>query len=481
MFKHTPVFHQLLVTIELNTPMSIGQGYGETGFDVLLLRDANGLPTIAGSTLAGMLRDEFSRQTSEAEVEELFGGGARNRTKGSVKEAKISNLQISFAHVHNANNDCITGLSDDLDNQSSPVMDLLLEAHPITRERVKLTHKGVVASSDKKTDDGNKFDISATPAGTRFTFEISAWFDQPEPQDWQKIRTILVNSNLRLGRSKRSGFGAFSVIKMGQHICDMTTQAGRESFASYKGGMNSDSATITDLEVSKPQADCLYHVVYQSDGLLRMGGNGATLKDYHGERTPDLLTQVEQRICWKQDKASLNNAAVIPGSAIKGALRHRFTYHINRLDKRFTSELASTCPEAEALFGFAKNSDQAADESTGQAGSLIIDDVYIPLEKITPMLLQHNAIDRFTGGTIDGALYSEEGLWDVNFEFALRYRPVNPDETLADLSKTALEATLQDLVSGRLPLGAGGSRGNGSANPEASTFTCGQSNKEVAA
>ena len=474
MFKHTPVFHQLLISIELNTPMSIGQGYGETGFDVLLLRDANGLPTISGSTLAGMLRDEFSKQSSDSEVEALFGGGATNRNKASVKEPKISNLQISFAHVHSSKNHSLTGLKGDLPGMADPVLELLAEDHPITRERVALTDKGV--ASDK-----GKFDISATPAGARFTFEISGWFAEQDPPLWQKIKAILVNANLRLGRSKYSGFGAFKVIKMGQCICDMTTDKGRESFAQIGSAMDFTKTEEIDQVAAEKNGNYLYKVCYQSDGLLRMGGNGATLKDYGSERTPDMLTQIEKRVCWNNNAATIENAVVIPGSAIKGALRHRFSYHINRLAKRFNYEDASHCPEADTLFGFAKDSGSKSGNDSGQAGSLIIDDVYISPDQVTAMVLQHNAIDRFTGGTIDGALYSEEGLWDVKFAFTVHYQPQNPEEKIADISSAALEATLQDLVSGRLPLGAGGSRGNGSANPESSHFEAGVNNREVAA
>lgn len=470
MLNSTPIFHQLLITIELNTPMSIGQGYGETGFDVLLLRDANGLPTISGSTLAGMLRDEFSRQYPDADVEELFGGGAAYRDNSGVKKPKISNLQIGFAHAHDSNNQCITGLRDDLDSTADTLLDLLSENHPVTRERVALTDKGVAS-------DQGKFDISAVPAGARFTFEISAWFAEQDPHLWQLVKTILINANLRLGRSKRSGFGAFQIVAMGQRVCDMRTGQGRDVFSQAGNTMGFEKTDALDVTPGSQSKKCLYLVHYQSDGLLRMGGNGTALKNYSGERVPDMLTQVEKRVCWDNNNATIRDAVVIPGSAIKGALRHRFTYHINRLTKRFAREQASHCPEADELFGFAKDTDK----HSGQAGSLIIDDVYISRDQVTPMLLQHNAIDRFTSGTIDGALFSEEGLWDVEFDFSIQYQPLDPGKSLDETSHNALHATLQDLVAGRLPLGAGGSRGNGSANPDVSSFESNRDNKEVAA
>lgn len=474
MFNSTPIYHQLLVTIQLDTPMAIGQGYGETGFDVVLLRDANGLPTIAGSTLAGMLRDAMSRDQTSQLVEALFGGGADNRGRSDIKEGRISNLQISFAHVHNADNQPVVGLLAALDTTSDAVLALLAEDHPVTRERVRLNDRGAAA-------DTGKYDVSAVPAGTRFSFEISAWFDNEQPAEWQALVQLLQRGDLRIGRGKRSGFGAFHVQGLTQRCCDLTRAEGRQRFAEY-------SAEVDALAQPLParpenEANSLYRIRYQSDGLLRMGGNGGTVTAMTAEqRTPDLLTQVEDTIVWRNNRGQVERMVVIPGSAIKGALRHRFVYHINRLAQRFVPDAALQCPEADALFGFAKDNQPPAEKAMGQAGSLIIDDVFIPLAQVTPMVMQHNAIDRFTGGTIDGALYSEEGLWDVAFEFAVFYRPVTPatDDTLAGISARALHATIKDLVAGRLALGAGGSRGNGSANPDYSHIIQQTTDLEVA-
>lgn len=467
MFKHTPVFHRLMVTIELKTPLAIGQGYGETGFDVLLMRDANGLPTIPGSSIAGMLRRSFQQETDVTQTEALFGGDPKYARSGK-KQGVISNIQIGFARIHDGNNQCQVNIEESI-NDDDDVLAFLREKHPLTRERVALNHKGAAK-------DTGKFDVSAVPAGARFTFELSAWFAQTNPGEWQTLKNLLQKPSLRLGRSKQSGFGAFRVIQLQETCCDMATEVGRQQFARQAAVLAPEPATKTAPEQTKDDDALLAHIHLQIDGLLRMGGNGAVLGVNAGERIPDLLLQAEPVIEWRGNKATLRNKAVVPGSGIKGAMRHRFTFHVNRLNKRFTAEEGLNCPEADELFGHAKDSaDNASkNQAGGKAGALLLDDIYIDPNDAHLLVVQHNAIDRYTGGTMDGALYSEQGLWDATLEFPLYCRTPLRGNTLK-----ALQATLEDLTAGRLPLGAGGSRGNGSANPQLSHFTLTQYAEEI--
>ena len=51
------VFALAHVTIELSTPLTIGTGNGDDLNDSTCVLDTNGLPTIPGTSLAGMLRE----------------------------------------------------------------------------------------------------------------------------------------------------------------------------------------------------------------------------------------------------------------------------------------------------------------------------------------------------------------------------------------------------------------------------------------
>jgi hypothetical protein len=93
-------------------------------------------------------------------------------------------------------------------------------------------------------------------------------------------------------------------------------------------------------------------------------------------------------------------------------------------------------------------------------GRVLLDDLYytdIDNEKI----LNHVAIDRFTGGGIDGALFSERVSYkaDNKIDFTIYIAPFQDDEE-GRLTK-AFEKTLEDLCRGLLPLGGMTTKGNG--------------------
>ncbi len=58
MIKTRPIFYQVYVTLEAKSAHAIHTGHGDTTHDSLIVRDANGLPTLLGTSLAGILRHQ---------------------------------------------------------------------------------------------------------------------------------------------------------------------------------------------------------------------------------------------------------------------------------------------------------------------------------------------------------------------------------------------------------------------------------------
>ena len=89
-------------------------------------------------------------------------------------------------------------------------------------------------------------------------------------------------------------------------------------------------------------------------------------------------------------------------------------------------------------------------------------------EELEKKVLNHVKIDRFTGGAVPGALFSEEVLYSPKTFFTLKlllYKAAITEgkenkENKEDILK-AFEAALTDLCKGYLPLGGGVNRGNG--------------------
>jgi CRISPR/Cas system CSM-associated protein Csm3 (group 7 of RAMP superfamily) len=193
---------------------------------------------------------------------------------------------------------------------------------------------------------------------------------------------------------------------------------------------------------------------------------------------------------------------VLPGSAIKGALRSQAERIIRTLqavslepDRKFNDQLQAV-PLIQEVFGSAARlkpgSNPQKKEQHGRLGALAVDDCYAKLaiqpeqwsqiesaanerelrQRLNAAQLHqtqqafHVAVDRWTGGAADGFLYSTLEPMGVTWE------PIGLTLDLNWLNRTASDTTaiasialvlllLRDLAAGRIPLGYGVNRGMG--------------------
>ncbi|MGS2743863.1 RAMP superfamily CRISPR-associated protein [Halomonas sp. LS-001] len=451
MIAQRPIYHYARLVLEATTPHGVHSGRGDTTHDVLLVRDANGLPFIPATSLAGVLRHLYAAEHGETQTRQVFG-----HAEGD--DGQPSWLNVTAALVNDSRNHAEEGLRDH--PQQDPVLAFLLDDKPLVRQRVKLGIRGTAA-------DTGKFDVTLIPAGTRYTTFIGYWAsDAPEEAAiFDRLLALLNHPAFRLGHGTRSGSGAFRVQALETACWDLRTPEGREGYcqrprkrASNKGltAVSSSKAVMTTTSVTAS-------VALQAEGGLRIGGGEVSLSEPDAQgRLPDLLPQSEPRIVWNGDHARVSEPVpVIPGSAVKGAIAHRLGFHYRRLSGNLLDP-ANMSPPADtpepgtiSLLGEAVN----GDENEGQAGKLLIDDIYLEAPKV--LRQTHNRIDRFTGGVINGALFEQELLWQPPLTLKLTVLAIdslNQDPALCQ----ALNATLEDLASGALPLGANGSRGQGS-------------------
>ena len=200
-----------------------------------------------------------------------------------------------------------------------------------------------------------------------------------------------------------------------------------------------------------------------AESAWRLGGGErylANASSYNDDREPDMLPMHEAKIYWTKKPNGTQVGEIgeqqylLPASAIKGAIRHRVAYHYNCLTSRFVDDDSAyesdESPAITALFGYAKDNES-------RAGILAFQDIYLETQK--QQVLMHNKIDKFTGGVINGALFSENVLWHTSIKIKLDV--VNPDKVTDPDIKLALHKSLTDLANGWLPLGASASRGLG--------------------
>lgn len=437
--------YMIKLTLEAQSAHAIHTGFGDTTHDSLVVRDANGLPALPASSIAGVLRSAYQKQFGKDETEKLFGFA-----KG--EQGQSSWLNIGWGLVHNSQNIAQEGLLDDTDLQDK-LLQHLLNVKPIVRQRVKLNDKGTTANT-------GKFDITLIPAGTRYSTQLHYWCDGSDHSRtlWQNLLALL-QMPLRLGQGTRNGYGLFKVQSLTQVHWDLKNPVDAQKYRNRsRGRANQTGFEIVknDTVLNTTQAK----LSLQAESFWRIGGGELYLKQLKdNDRAPDLLPMHESKINWNNGEATLSEQFyLLPASAIKGALRHRVAYHYNCLTGAFIED--GNCVETDeneavkALFGYAKD-----EKDEGQAGIIAIKDIFLVPNKEKLQTVMHNKIDRFTSGVIHGALFSEANLYQSNIDVLIEV--VDNQRSLDSNIKKALELTLDDLAQGWLPLGAFGSRGLG--------------------
>ncbi|MEQ1566461.1 MAG: RAMP superfamily CRISPR-associated protein [Myxococcota bacterium] len=183
------------VTLEFDTPFAVGAVGGDDTPDTTWVTDGNGLPSIPGSSLAGVLRHALAEgrdPDDDATCRQVFGF-----QEGS--DGRSSKVEVSWAQVHDATDRPVPFCGAPVDD---PVLALLREG--VVRDHVAIGQRGVA-------DGRLKFDESLVPAGARFTFEMVV--HEGSERNATVLVDLLRTGAVRLGGRTRRGFGAFRVLR----------------------------------------------------------------------------------------------------------------------------------------------------------------------------------------------------------------------------------------------------------------------------
>lgn len=446
-----PVLHVARLTLETLTPLSVSTGSPDGVFDTALVLDANGLPALPGTSLAGVLRQACRAGSGQETTERLFGYQKRGN------DAAPSRVQVSWGCIQDSTGKPVEGLllGDDEKRLSDPLLAFLRELawRPLFRDRVSIGERGAAR-------DTGKFDRAILPRGCRFSAEISLWSDRMEDADWQALIDLLGSARFRLGGGTRAGLGAIRVAAAAASSLDLRTTAGRTALTTLGAGLGDITALQSlDLPARAGAAETITLKLKARD-FWRMGQGDVSLAG-NGGKPADLLPKTEPMVDWSNGRGAIRpDVVVLPASSVKGALRHRFVFHHRRLLGLFAGETvtpetaAAHAAVVDGLFGSIKGT------NGGRAGELVMDDIYLDAARPKVQVIPHNALDRFTGGVRDHMLFQEEMIWgDQAIE--LRAELLSPDALKDDRAREALRLTLEDLRLGRLALGAGTSKGHG--------------------
>lgn len=493
------------VTIELLTPLHVGAGDEGEISDAAVVLDANGLATLPGSSIKGVLRSAFLRSLDQNDalagaLEKLAEELKVPKPKPPRKEGERppdprlrlvapifgyqdgqrgrgSRVRVTWGRVHDRHNRPVEGILAPGTIANDPVLESA--SNPELRDHVRIDGRGI-------SDKAGKFDDLSVPAGHRFTFNIEfvSNDDDTDTQVWATLLGILHHAeanpgHLRFGGKTRRGFGAVKVVSL---VPDP------------------DEPSVS-LETTR---EPLHEVdLVPGDDCFWMFGGGDDIREDDNAAESDSNPVRAGKVFWDGDTATFDPAVlVIPGSALKGPLRHRTRFHLCR----HMGVWAENAPEPghpdqkrvdvalSLLFGDVdlENKEGAPDRKSPKdrvrAGCLYIDDIYLdgregaPPAPETTDLQNHVTIDRALGGAQDHHLFTDRPLHGGGFTLHIDFEPPrnlrlsqreleilghsdNPDDQdphkLLDHAKAALNDAVEDLKNGLLALGAHGNRGYG--------------------
>lgn len=427
--------HLARVIIETSTPLNIGSGNKTIKTDSTVLKDVNGFPFIPGTTIAGLIRHALS-----GKPEVIMGG----KDEGSL-------LIVTEGKMLDSNGNVLDGiiLQSDIDDQTKA-----FKQSPI-RQHARICHRGT-------TEDGGKFDEEIALKGMRFCFEIELISDSGDDVQLKEVLDIIRSTSFRIGSGSRSGFGGIKMVSCKCKTIDLQNEKDREWYLEKTSSLAKDwDGTCYDVTPVNDDRWTRYSLELQPSDFILFGSG-------LGNENADMTFVKESFIEWSEGKANVKgreNNILIPATSVKGAILHRVAFHYNKLKGIYADKLSPQEIEehvgdnnlaVKTLFGT-----EGRNVQKKQRGRVLMSDVIQEMTKSSPKVLNHVAIDRFTGGAIDGALFDEETLYAKD-ERTITLNFLVDNEAIKDKEiKEAFELALQDICSGMLPLGGGVNRGNG--------------------
>ena len=433
-------------TLKLLSPLLVGDGEKQSELiDMLALQDRNGKAYIPGTSIAGVLRHTMGSYLDCYEaLEKILMLSAKQQSDDEEKEKEqeqlAHNKEVKTLEIESKDyylegentlkqilKDTLFGSIQESDSNQSALrfFDVVLDNATITqRDGVSLAYGARVAKETAL------YNYEAIDRGATGTFQMecilreghvrvvletlknSVKFRKCNKSDsisiqWDERHALallrsavqqlidILYSGLAVGKFTTKGFGKVQVLD-----CKSTW---------YRLKTN---ASIRDWLFRKPST-CKYDKVGTASTI--MPKDDTLVMKLSANMASSLLVRTQgDNPSMDSTMLTSRNDYVIPGSSVKGVIRHHARYILEQLDLWETwhpSETENPALETrfEALFG-----------SSNKEGDLIksrvsVNEVYIKKddEYIVAKPQTRNRIDRFTGGTIDSALFTEEPIWQI--------------------------------------------------------------------
>lgn len=393
----------------LESPLCIGTGEHDERVDATVLKGADGIPYVPGTSIAGALRalmtDSCTSVTAE-DLERFWGGSGEEGLQSAfiAGDATIPGGRLAF-----------------------PVEE---------RDGVGIDPRTGTAMAKRK------YNYDIVPAGNRFFWRgetIVRMCDDPAlmEQFTQTLCALLAEGCVKLGAHTAKGFGRVRLENPRTCKFDLTDAEGVRTYLRFcsTGQLASDHPLAC-----KPFPHSSSGLSVEADFSL---ASALIVRSYSTDpAAPD------------ESSVQSGDHYLIPGSSLKGALRHRAMMIISTLgvvDPERSSDLQS-------LFGKAGN--EHPENSTPEKSiksRLLVDESIV--DGALPDVQTRIQVDRFTGGVRNGAFLESQPLWSNRGQERVHMRIAVKD--CASWEAGLILLLLKDLWTGDLQLGGERSVGRG--------------------
>lgn len=455
--------------LQLLTPTHLSNGDDDPNVDLPLLMDLYDptRPILTGASLAGALRHQLNDYLDNYEyvINPANGQGIWVQRTTAVGQWEPTDL--------------FGGTRGDEDGEQSAliVYDALGTKSAVIeiRDGVRIDPSSRTAYIDGD-GRGHKFDLQLLAAGTTFkiAFEllITTANLEGEQASSQQLRQMLAialtglqNGDIRLGGRKQRGYGQCTVKEWHVWHYDLTMPLGLGQWLYHDRPTRvpphhsgPDIANLLDVNID--------HIADQRQTFIidaRFAVDGSILirSGIENEKAPD-MAHLE---AYRADKSG--TAPVLSGTAIAGVIRH----HLQRIVHTISQDGERAEQFVQALFGFMAEPDEDDTKPTlRQTSRVRADETEIVGGR--RLVQSRVAIDRFTGGALESALFTEQPIFGGETAIRLSIKPplvpatAQDDEKKAEeqrwlAEKGALLLVLKDLWTGFVPVGGEVSVGRG--------------------
>lgn len=341
------------------TPLIIGSRVNERA-DIQIIRNSEGFPIIPGTSIAGVIG-------------------------GLIRRYMVINSNFLFAAdlIKIWGSDWLTGSNSDgtkIDSSQS-----LIHFHDAIAESSNVSLRDGICIDPKRgiAKDKSKFNYEIVEKGTLFSFKIEFSLIRDLEDKIKTLFLVILHSlkddQLQFGAKTRNGFGIVRLLDESINYYDFNK---RSHFISWlKQRESPDPFSIEQIQ----QLNKFFRIEGQFEII-----DSLIVKSYSGNISD-------------ADSVQLANEHdfVIPSSSLKGIIRSRMEKILKTLDISRSEEYIND------IFGI-----EESDKKKGKAGSIIVHESYISKDEVDLNTQTRISVDRFTGGTLTGALYESMPIWN---------------------------------------------------------------------